>query len=108
MSILEEIGIIIVTDVRAHITRSPGPSVVGTPPNTRRGKLPRSIGAAIDSQTGRLVVGSRASVIGHIGGIHEKNKSVNNKRYGKRAFMGPSLSRTKKEFPGLYKGLSTS
>ena len=48
-----------------------GPSEPGDPPNAHFGDLWRSIAVAVDSSTGNVVVGPRASIVGERGGVLE-------------------------------------
>ena len=74
----------------------------GTPPNTRRGQLKRSIVYAMDKQRGVALIGPDFDIVGVAGKAHEFGGRFRRERYPKRPFMGPALEKVKDRLPSLW------
>jgi hypothetical protein len=86
------------------IKRSPKPSAPGTPPNTRRGQLPRAVRYAVEKDKQSVVIGPDVDVVGTSATAHEFGGRYKRQRYAKRAFMGPALEETKPKLPPMWAG----
>jgi len=71
----------------------------GRPPHTRKGKLNSSLAINEDQQEGRVIIGTRYSVIKDIGGQLE---------HGGRPFMRPALEKVQAHFPEAAAGVRIS
>jgi phage gpG-like protein len=87
---------------RRSIRRRQTAAMPGTPPNTRRGQLKRSIVYAVDKQRGIALIGPDFDVVGVAGKAHEFGGRFRRERYPKRPFMGPALEKVKDRLPPLW------
>jgi phage gpG-like protein len=84
--------------------RSGEASPEGTPPNTRRGLLPRAIVFAVSDDKKSAVIGPRHSVAGEAGSAHEFGGNYKGTQFPERPFMGPALDRIESQFAGSFRG----
>jgi len=89
---------------RHSIKRSPKKSRVGTPPNTRKGRLRSAIKYAASKSSPEAVIGPEAGVAGTSGKAHEFGGRYKKQRYERRSFMGPALEKVKPRMPALWAG----
>jgi phage gpG-like protein len=87
---------------RRSIRRRKTAAMPGTPPNTRRGQLKRSIMYAIDKQRGMAIIGPDFEIIGNSAKAHEFGGRFRKERYPKRPFMGPALEKVKDRLPAMW------
>ncbi len=87
---------------RRSIRRRKTAAMPGTPPNTRRGQLKRSIVYALDKQRGVALIGPDFDVVGAAGKAHEFGGRFRRERYPKRPFMGPALEKVKDRLPPMW------
>lgn len=90
---------------RAQFVRRRGRAKAGSPPHTRRGKLPRSILYYVDRQREEAVIGPAAHLAGKSGKPHEHGGKYRGARYDERPFMGPALEAMLDQIPGQFSGL---
>jgi hypothetical protein len=86
------------------IKKSPKPSAPGTPPNTRRGQLPRAIRYAVEKDKQSVVIGPDVDVVGTSATAHEFGGKYKRQKYPKRQFMGPALKETEPKLPDTWAG----
>ena len=89
---------------RRSIRRRQTAAMPGTPPNTRRGQLKRSIMYSLDKQRGVALIGPDFDVVGAAGKAHEFGGNFRRERYPKRPFMGPALEKVKDRLPSMWAG----
>jgi phage gpG-like protein len=89
---------------RRSIRRRQTAAMPGTPPNTRRGQLKRSIMYSLDKQRGVALIGPDFDVVGTAGKAHEFGGNFRRERYPKRPFMGPALEKVKDRLPSMWAG----
>ncbi|MBN8605049.1 MAG: hypothetical protein J0M26_28890 [Planctomycetes bacterium] len=89
---------------RRSIRRRKSAAMPGSPPNTRRGQLKRSLMYAIDKQRGVALIGPSFEVVGTAGKAHEFGGKYRRERYPKRPFMGPALEKVKDRLPSMWAG----
>jgi hypothetical protein len=89
---------------RRSIRKRQTAAMPGTPPNTRRGQLKRSIMYALDKQRGVALIGPDFDVVGASGKAHEFGGRFRRERYPKRPFMGPALEKVKDRLPPMWAG----
>ena len=87
---------------RRSIRRRKSAAMPGTPPNTRRGQLKRSIMYSLDKQRGVAIIGPDFDVVGAAGKAHEFGGRFRRERYPKRPFMGPALEKVKDRLPPMW------
>jgi phage gpG-like protein len=87
---------------RRSIRRRKTAAMPGTPPNTRRGQLKRSIMYSIDKQRGVAIIGPDFEIIGNSAKAHEFGGRFRKERYPKRPFMGPALEKVKDRLPAMW------
>lgn len=87
---------------RRSIRKRKSASVPGTPPNTRKGQLKRSILYALDKQRGVVLIGPDYEVVGTAGKAHEFGGRYRREKYPKRPFMGPALEKVKDRLPPMW------
>lgn len=85
---------------RARLRRVPSPP--GTPPHTRRGKLPRSI--LYDADKDSAFVGPAFSIVKTGGEPHEHGGQYKGGDYPERPFMNPALEQNISRFAGSFEG----
>lgn len=88
---------------RNMIHRSRKSSAPGNPPNTRRGQLKRSILFGLDEDARGVVIGPAKSIIGLAATPHEYGGRFRGRKYPKRPFMGPALSKAESYLPEIWK-----
>jgi phage gpG-like protein len=76
----------------------------GSPPNTRRGQLKRSIMYAVNKKRGVALIGPSFEMVGTAGKAHEFGGRYRRERYPKRPFMGPALDKVKDRLPSMWAG----
>ena len=89
---------------RRSIRKRKTAAMPGTPPNTRRGQLKRSIMYSVDKQRGIALIGPDFEVVGNSGKAHEFGGKFRKERYPKRPFMGPALEKLKDRLPSMWAG----
>ena len=89
---------------RHSIRRSPNPSAPGTPPQTRKGQLRRSILYAVEKDKQSVVIGPSITMVGTSATAHEFGGRFRRERYDKRPFMGPALEQTRAKLPRHWAG----
>lgn len=89
---------------RRSIRRGKKASMPGSPPNTRRGQLKRSIMYAVDKQRGVALIGPDFDLVATAGKAHEFGGLFRRERYPKRPFMGPALEKVKDRLPPMWAG----
>ena len=89
---------------RRSIRQRQTAAMPGTPPNTRRGQLKRSISYALDKERGVALIGPDFEVVGPAGKAHEFGGKFRRERYPKRPFMGPALEKVKNRLPSMWAG----
>jgi phage gpG-like protein len=87
---------------RRSIRKRKSASMPGTPPNTRRGQLKRSILYSLDKQRGVVLIGPDYEVVGTAGKAHEFGGLFRREVYPKRPFMGPALEKVKDRLPSMW------
>ena len=87
---------------RRSIRRRKSTAMPGSPPNTRRGQLKRSIMYSLDKQRGVAIIGPDFDVVGAAGKAHEFGGRFRRERYPKRPFMGPALEKVRDRLPPMW------
>jgi len=89
---------------RHSIKQNPKKSRVGSPPNTRKGRLRSAIKYAVSKSPLSAVIGPDAANVGASGKAHEFGGRYKKQRYERRAFMGPALEKVKPRLPSMWFG----
>ncbi|MCL2646116.1 MAG: hypothetical protein FWD61_03810 [Phycisphaerales bacterium] len=84
---------------RHSIKQKPKKSRVGSPPNTRKGRLRSAIKYAVSKSPLSAVIGPDAEVAGTSGKAHEFGGTYKRGRFDKRPFMLPALEKVKDRLP---------
>lgn len=84
------------------LKKSPRKSAAGTPPNTRKGALPKAILYAVEEGR-RVVVGPAYHLMKNAGRAHEKGGKFRGDVYEKRPFMVPALLRVRSQIPSIWR-----
>lgn len=84
------------------VRRSDKASEAGTPPNTRRGLLRRSVLFGVEADALRVVVGPARSLIGISMTAHEFGGRYRGREYPRRPLMGPALEHAAPRLPKLW------
>ena len=84
------------------VSRSSKASQPGTPPNTRKGLLKRSILFGVDKERQAVVIGPAKSLIGISMIAHEFGGMYRRRKYPKRPLMGPSLLKAAPQLSRLW------
>ena len=87
---------------RNAVAKSKHSSAPGTPPNTRRGLLKRSILFGVERQRMTVVIGPAESFIGISMTAHEFGGMYRRRKYPKRPLMGPTLQKVAPQLPKLW------
>ena len=85
------------------VRQSKKASSPGTPPNTRRGLLKRSILFGVEPDGRSAVIGPAKSFVGLSMTAHEFGGMYRGRKYPRRELMGPALRRSAPELPRLWK-----
>ena len=85
------------------IRQSRKSSSPGTPPNTRKGLLKRSILFGVEPDGRSAVIGPAKSFVGLSMTAHEFGGTYRGRKYPKRELMGPALRRSAPELPKLWR-----
>ena len=85
------------------VHRSRKSSAPGTPPNTRKGLLRRSILFGVEPDGRSAVIGPAKSFVGISMTAHEFGGMYRGRRYPARALMGPALMKSAPELPKLWR-----
>lgn len=85
------------------VHKSKKSSSPGTPPNTRRGLLRRSILYGVENDARSVVIGPAKSFVGLSMTAHEFGGRYRGRTYPKRRLMGPALLRSAPELPKLWR-----
>ncbi len=102
LAALRRSGAYIRKSARNKVFQSSRSSSPGTPPNTRRGLLKRSLLFGVEKQKQSVVIGPAEKFIGTAMIAHEYGGRYRKRRYPKRPLMGPTLSRTANKLPKLW------
>jgi len=92
---------------RHSIRKSPKKSRIGTPPNTRKGRLRSAIKYAVSKSSWggtSAVIGPDVEVAGTSGEAHEFGGRYKKQHYQRRPFMGPALENVKHRLPRFWSG----
>jgi hypothetical protein len=87
---------------RNRIRRSGQASMPGSPPNTRRGLLKRSLLFGVEKRRQAVVIGPAEKFIGTAMFPHEFGARYRKRDYPKRPLMGPTLKTTVNSLPKLW------
>ena len=88
------------------IRKSAKKSRVGTPPNSRKGRLRKALKYAVSKSPSdgvSAVIGPDVARVGTSGQAHEFGGRYKKQHYQKRAFMGPALENVKPRLPAFWK-----
>lgn len=99
---LRRAGAYIRKAARHAVHKSKNASAAGTPPNTRRGLLKRSILFGVESDGMSVVIGPAKSLIGISMTAHEFGGMYRGRKYPQRPLMGPTLKNTASQLPKLW------
>lgn len=99
---LRRAGAYVRAAARKEVSISPTASAPGTPPNSRRGLLQRSILFGIDKNSRTAVIGPAENLIGTAASAHEFGGSYRDRNYPKRPLMGPTLVKVAPHLPKLW------
>ena len=87
---------------RNAVAKSKHSSAPGTPPNTRRGLLKRSILFGVEKHRMAVVIGPAESLIGITMTAHEFGGMYRRRKYPRRPLMGPTLEKVAPQLPKLW------
>lgn len=99
---LRRVGAYIRKAARNEVSQSSKASTPGSPPNTRRGLLKRSLLFGLDKSRRRVLVGPAGSLIGTSMTAHEFGGTYRKRHYPKRPLMGPVINKTAAKLPKLW------
>ncbi len=85
-----------------RVMQSSKASTPGTPPNTRRGLLKKSLLFGAEKKKQSVVIGPAEKFIGTAMVAHEYGGKYRKRRYPKRPLMGPTLEKTASKIPNLW------
>ena len=85
------------------VRRSRNASAPGTPPNTRRGLLRRSILFGVEPDGRGAVIGPAKSFVGLSMTAHEFGGMYRGRKYPRRELMGPALVRSAPALPRIWR-----
>lgn len=99
---LKQAGAYVRKAARNAVRRSKHASSAGTPPNTRRGLLKRSILFGVEKERMSVVIGPAEKFIGISMTAHEFGGMYRRRKYPKRSLMGPTLKKTAPQIAKLW------
>jgi len=99
---LRRTGAYVRKSARNAVSRSSKASSPGTPPNTRRGLLKRSILFGVEKNRMAVVIGPTKKFIGISMTAHEFGGMYRRRKYPKRPLMGPALVKSAPALPKLW------
>lgn len=99
---LRKVGAYVRKTASNQIHKSKQSSIAGSPPNTRRGLLKRSILFSVEESTSSVVIGPAYSFVGISAIAHEFGGVFRHRKYPQRAFMRPALEKSAPYLPKMW------
>ncbi len=99
---LRQAGAYVRKAARHAVRKSDSASAPGTPPHTRRGLLRNSLLFGVEKRRLAVVIGPAYSFVGISMTAHEFGGQYRERRYPKRALMGPTLQKTAPQISKMW------